>query len=104
MQYPCQVVNRFRWPHERTTVTKVYDSAQLDPNHSHFILAKGNQWGDETEILFEVIKTFEGNIRIVAILVGGGEISKKEILMSVNNGWPVIVIESGGHPILTFSH
>jgi SLOG in TRPM, prokaryote/SMODS and SLOG-associating 2TM effector domain 1/Protein of unknown function (DUF4231) len=71
-------------------------TTQLDPNHSHFILVKGNQWGDETETLFEVIKAFDGNIRIIAILVGGGEISKKEILLSVNNGWPVIVIEKSG--------
>src|SRR5207249_8282489 len=30
------------------------DSAPLDPNHSHFVLVDGNEWGSETETLFEL--------------------------------------------------
>ena len=36
----------------------ISDAVQLEPNHSHFILVEGNQWGDETETLFEVVKAF----------------------------------------------
>ena len=75
----------------------VSGTVQLDPNHSHFILVEGNQWGDETKTLFEVVRAFDENVRVVALLAGGGEISKKEILLCVNNGWPIIVIEKSGY-------
>lgn len=69
----------------------------LDSNHSHFLLIEGNRWGDETEKLFEVARTLDNGIPIVALLVGGGEISKKEILLCVDHGWPIIVIENSGY-------
>lgn len=69
----------------------------LDPNHSHFILVQGNQWGDETNKMFEIIDSLcEEPIPILAILAGGGEISKREILHSVRHGLPIIVIENTG--------
>src|SRR5688572_4812386 len=52
---------------------RVSDTVQLEPNHSHFILVEGSQWGDETETLFEVVKAFDENIRVMALLAGGGE-------------------------------
>src|SRR5262245_9919822 len=33
-------------------------SASLDPNHSHFVLVDGKEWGSETEALFELAAAF----------------------------------------------
>jgi hypothetical protein len=69
-------------------------SAPLDPNHSHFVLVDGNEWGSETETLFELAAAF--NVPVLAILVNGGAIAKDELLQSVRRSWPVIVIEGSG--------
>jgi hypothetical protein len=66
----------------------------LDPNHSHFLLVDGNEWGSETETLFELASAF--NVPVLAILVNGGDIAKDELLQSVRRNWPVIVIEGSG--------
>lgn len=70
------------------------DSAPLDPNHSHFVLVDGKEWGSETETLFELAAAF--NVPVLAILVNGGAIAKDELLQSVRQNWPVIVIEGSG--------
>jgi hypothetical protein len=70
------------------------DSAPLDPNHSHFVLVDGNEWGSETETLFELAAAFK--VPVLAILVNGGAIAKDELLQSVRQNWPVIVIEGSG--------
>jgi hypothetical protein len=70
------------------------DSAPLDPNHSHFVLVDGKEWGSETETLFELAAAF--NKPVLAILVNGGAIAKDELLQSVRRNWPVIVIEGSG--------
>ena len=70
------------------------DSAPLDPNHSHFVLVDGNEWGSETETLFEIAAGF--NVPVLAILVNGGAIAKDELLQSVRRNWPVIVVGGSG--------
>jgi hypothetical protein len=70
------------------------DSVALDPNHSHFVLVDGKEWGSETETLFELAAAF--NVPVLAILVNGGAIAKDELLQSVRQNWPVIVIEGSG--------
>ncbi len=71
----------------------------LDPNHSHFVLVEGDKWGDETAKLFEIAFALASNndIPVVALLAGGGQISKKEVLFCINKSWPIIVIEKTGH-------
>jgi hypothetical protein len=72
----------------------VSDGAPLEPNHSHFVLVEGNEWGDETGTMLELARAF--NAPSVAILVNGGAIAKDEALQSVRNGWPLLVIEGSG--------
>jgi hypothetical protein len=69
------------------------DRALLNSNHSHFILVDCNQWGEESEMRFEIAKTLGEDIPVVAILVNGAETAKEEMLQCVRRGWPVIVIE-----------
>ena len=70
------------------------DSAPLDPNHSHFVLVDGKEWGSETETLFELAAAFK--VPVLAILVNGGDIARDELLQSVRRNWPVIVIQGSG--------
>lgn len=83
------------------------NKADLDPNHSHFVLVEGDKWGDETAKLFEIATALAGNnndnddaaddIPVVSLLAGGGKISKNEMLFCIDKRWPVIVIEKTGY-------
>ncbi len=66
----------------------------LEPNHSHFVLVKSNDWGGETTTMLELARAFKA--QTVAILVNGGAIAGDEALQSVHNGWPLLVIEGSG--------
>jgi hypothetical protein len=68
----------------------------LEPNHSHFVLAPGNAWGAETESLFELVDALAEGSRVVAILVGGGSITKAETVGAVRRSWPVLLAEQTG--------
>lgn len=78
------------------TEESVVDGAPLDPHHSHFVLVESDEWGGETEMMFELAKTMSGGIPVVTVLVGGGDISRNEVLSSVRQGWPIIVVEGTG--------
>ena len=75
------------------------DKVLLDPNHSHFVLVQGYKWGDETIKLFQIVSALsaDNDIPVVALLAGGGKISKKEILFCIDLNWPIIVIEKTGY-------
>ncbi|MFQ5793679.1 MAG: DUF4231 domain-containing protein [Candidatus Bipolaricaulia bacterium] len=71
----------------------IEDSAPLDPNHSHFVLVESNDWGGETDTLYELAEGLAKGVPAVTVLVNGGLIAKEEVLRSVRRGWPIIVIE-----------
>ena len=68
----------------------------LDPNHSHFILVKGDKWGDETSTMFGIAHEIAKQSPVVTVLVSGGDIAKQEVLQSVQRGWPILVITDTG--------
>ncbi len=72
------------------------DLTPLDPNHSHFLLAPGDVWGNETRLLFEAAEALGRDKPVLTILVNGGEVAKTEVLESVRRGWPVLVIRGTG--------
>jgi hypothetical protein len=76
----------------------IEDGAPLDPNHSHFVLVESDEWGGETDTMFELAKALGKEIPVVTMLVGSelDGIAKDEVLHSVRQGWPVIVIEGSG--------
>jgi hypothetical protein len=87
-------------------ISKVYYSGSdvatgvaLEQNHSHFILVEGNDWGSETASIFNLVnvltsekssgniderllkedsKRINSKISAVAILAGGGPVTKNE--------------------------
>ncbi len=87
----------------------------LEPNHTHFVLVEGDDWGSETATLFSLVaalmdKTVEtrkaglwrkpetANERVpgLAVLAGGGAVTREEALRAVRQQLPLIVIEGSG--------
>lgn len=74
----------------------IEDRAPLDPNHSHFVLVESDEWGGETETMYELAEELSKEIPVLTVLVNGGQVAKHEVLQSVSQGWPIIVIEGTG--------
>jgi SLOG in TRPM, prokaryote len=68
--------------------------APLEPNHSHFVLVEGKEWGDETGTMFKLARAL--NVAVATMLINGGPIAENEALRSVRNGWPLLVVEGSG--------
>ena len=69
---------------------------QLEAHHSHFILVPGSQFGDESAWMMDTATLLSKGRRSVTILINGGEVSRKEIELSLKNGRPVIVVSRTG--------
>ena len=72
------------------------DRCDLDPNHTHFILVPGDQWGDETPWISQVAKQLAGSLPSVTVLGNGGEIARRDIATSLKSGRPVLVLKGTG--------
>jgi TRPM family ion channel len=69
---------------------------QLEPHYSHFILVPGSQFGDESPWIVETATMLSKDQRSVTILIGGGEVSRKDIQLSLENGRQVIALSRTG--------
>jgi SLOG in TRPM, prokaryote len=69
---------------------------QLEPHYSHFILVPGSQFGDESPWIVDTATMLSKDQRSVTILINGGEVSRKDIQLSLENGRPVIVLSRTG--------
>jgi hypothetical protein len=72
------------------------DSAKLEENHSHFILADSDQWGDETGLMMVVAQKLAGAGRVATVMAGGGVVARSEAAEATRRGWPVFIIEGTG--------
>ncbi len=72
------------------------DPVPLDPNHSHFVLVETNEWGGETETMYQLAQLYAQGRASVAMVVNGGSIAKKEILYNVRQGRPIILFTGSG--------
>lgn len=70
--------------------------AALEPNHSHFVLIPGCDWGDESPWLAGVATVLSQGTPSVAVLVNGGEISKKDVSESLRANRPVLAVAGSG--------
>lgn len=75
---------------------QVNDGSPLEPNHSHFVLTPGTEWGDETAWLLDIVAVYARKAPVQVLLVNGGTIAKNEVLQSVRRGWPILVLEGSG--------
>ena len=69
---------------------------QLVPHYSHFILVPGSQFGDESPWIVDAATLLSQNHQSVTVLINGGEISRKDIELSLEHGRPVIALSRTG--------
>jgi hypothetical protein len=72
------------------------DGAVAEPNHTHFVLVPGSQWGDESPWISRVATSIAGPQRSVTVLVNGGEIAWRDVAESVTTLRPVVVVADTG--------
>jgi TRPM family ion channel len=69
---------------------------QLEPHYSHFILVPGSQFGEESSWIVETATLLSREHRSVTILINGGDVSRKDIELSLEKGRPVIALSRTG--------
>lgn len=70
--------------------------AALEPHHTHFVLIPGSDWGEESPWLADVATVLAKGSPSVAVLVNGGEISKKDVSESLRANRPVLAVAGSG--------
>ena len=70
--------------------------AALDPNHSHFVLVDSHEWGSAIETMYALAVALAPTIPVVTVLVNGEPRARDEVLRSVRQGWPIIVVQGSG--------
>ena len=68
----------------------------LDPNHTHFILIPGNDWGDESAWISKIAAGISGNCKSITVLINGGNISRQDVEYSLMENRPTFVIRGTG--------
>jgi hypothetical protein len=71
-------------------------TTKLEPNHTDFILANSDEWGDETSLLFEVLDELSTARPAVAVLAGGGSNTIDEVRLAIERRMRIVVIEGTG--------
>jgi hypothetical protein len=69
---------------------------QLEPHYTHFILVPGSEFGDESPWIVDAATLISRDHRSVTVLVNGGEVSQKDIDLSLEVGRPVIAVSGTG--------
>jgi hypothetical protein len=69
---------------------------QLASHYSHFILVPGEQFGDESAWIVDTATLLSKDNHSVTILINGGEVSRKDIQLSLESGRQVIVLSRTG--------
>jgi hypothetical protein len=69
---------------------------QLEPHYSHFILVPGSDFGDESPWIVDAATILSKGHRSVTILINGGEVSRKDIELSLEKERPVIALSRTG--------
>jgi hypothetical protein len=69
-------------------------SAQLEPNHSHFVLVPGSRWGDESQWLPRLASVL--GERSVCVLAGGGAVARRDLERNRAAGLSVLVLAGSG--------
>ena len=95
---PCVVgiapIGRVAYPVQ--PILPPHEMAYPEPNHSHFLLSSGNDWGDETQLMFEAASAISGDAPTLVILAGGGQMAAKELRQLAPLHWPHLVITGTG--------
>lgn len=93
---PEQLVTWTDGPHSTKFLWWGEKRWQLEPHYSSFILVPGDQFGDESPWIVDTATITSKGHRSVTILINGGEVSRKDIDLSLKKGRPVIALSRTG--------
>jgi hypothetical protein len=68
----------------------------LEPNHTHFVLIPGDDWGDESAWISKIATSIAGNKKSLTILINGGKISRTDVQYSLLENRPVFIMRGTG--------
>lgn len=68
----------------------------LEPHYTHFILVPGKKFGDESPWIVDAATILSMGDPSVTILLNGGEVSRKDIELSLEKGRAVIAVSRTG--------
>jgi len=72
------------------------DAVPLEPHHSHFVLVDGHDWGDELPTMMRLTAVLAAQAPSVAVIAGGGDLTKRELAAHTQAGRDVIVLGGSG--------
>jgi hypothetical protein len=72
------------------------NAAQLEPNHTLFLIVPGTHWGDEARWITDVARVVASGRSSVTLLVNGGQIAYDDVAGSIDSGRPVVVLAGSG--------
>jgi TRPM family ion channel len=70
--------------------------ATLEPNHTHFVVVPGQEWGAEAPWIARTATVLSGGAPSVTVLVNGGEIAYSDVRHSLEAGRPIVVVSGSG--------
>lgn len=95
-----RINNRFSFPLIGVVFDKLImkedPSSILDPNHTHFFLIPGDDWGDESAWISKIATSIAGDKKSITILVNGGNISRTDVEYSLLENRPVFIMRGTG--------
>ena len=68
----------------------------LDPNHTHFFLIPGDDWGAESSWISKIATAIAGDQKSITVLVNGGNISRTDVEYSLLENRPTFVMRGTG--------
>jgi hypothetical protein len=68
----------------------------LDPNHTHFFLIPGEDWGDESAWISKIATAIAGDKKSITVLVNGGNISKTDVQYSLLENRTAVAMRGTG--------
>ncbi|HKJ39794.1 MAG TPA: hypothetical protein VJ972_13535 [Anaerolineales bacterium] len=68
----------------------------LDPNHTHFFLIPGSDWGDESGWIAKIATAVAGDQKSITVLVNGGDISRTDVEYGLLENRPAFIMRGTG--------
>ncbi len=68
----------------------------LEPNHTHFVIVPGDEWGTESPWIARTATVLAGNAPSITVLINGGQIAYSDVHQSVETGRQVVAIAGSG--------
>ena len=87
--------SQITWP-GRDGVDGADGRKMLESNYTHFVVVKSPDSDGVIDKMYEIAEILSQNIPVLTILVNDSPVAKDEVVRSVRQGWPILVIGGSG--------